>query len=83
MNLHVLYRNWRGEVGWREVRPVELFWGKNDYHPEEQWLLHCLDAGKGEARTFALGDFLFVSRVPLPPDKTEALKGKIMELTGD
>ena len=53
------YRNWRGEVAQRTIRPVALWFGKTDWHPEPGWLLNAWDCDKGERRDFALADCQF------------------------
>lgn len=53
------YRNWRGEVSQRTIRPVALWFGKTDWHPEPGWLLSAWDCDKGERRDFALADCQF------------------------
>lgn len=50
----ITYRNWRGEFGRREIAPIRLIWGSNEWHPEPQWLIEAWDIGKSEIRTFAL-----------------------------
>lgn len=50
------YTNWRGERGLRRVRPVTIYWGNTQYHPEFGWLLIALDVLKGERRTFSMKD---------------------------
>lgn len=49
------YTNHRGE---RQLRAIEprggLHFGSSDWHPDEQWLLHAYDLGKGAVRTFAM-----------------------------
>ncbi len=52
----VIYTNYRGETSERVIVPKELFWGKNEWHPEEQWLLLAFDVGKNADRTFAVKD---------------------------
>lgn len=56
------YTNWRGETRMRRVvnmgRPLL---GRNDWHPEEQWLFDARDAETGEMRTFALKDCDFTA----------------------
>lgn len=53
------YRNWRGDVAQRTIRPVDLWFGKTDWHPEPGWLLSAWDCDKGERRDFALADCQF------------------------
>ena len=55
------YRNWRGEVAQRTIRPVALWFGKTDWHPEHGWLLSAWDCDKGERRDFALADCQFAA----------------------
>lgn len=52
----IVYTNYRGETSERVIVPKELFWGKNEWHPEEQWLLLAFDVGKSADRTFAVKD---------------------------
>ena len=55
--LRITYRNWRGEVGERNIVPQSVWFGATEWHPEPQWLLSALDTDKGAARDFALADF--------------------------
>lgn len=55
------YRNWRGEVAQRTIRPVALWFGRTDWHPEPGWLLNAWDCDKGERRDFALADCQFAA----------------------
>lgn len=50
------YKNYRGEIGVRMVRPIMIAFGANSYHPEPQWLLHGFDLNKQAERTFAIKD---------------------------
>jgi hypothetical protein len=50
------YTNWRGERALRRIEPVGIYWGSNEWHPKEQWLLDARDYGKREQRTFAMKD---------------------------
>jgi predicted DNA-binding transcriptional regulator YafY len=52
------YTNWRGERSERRVNPVSLWYGKTEWHPEEQWLLAAFDMRDGEAymKDFAMKD---------------------------
>lgn len=50
------YTNYRGERGLRLVIPAEIWFGKTEYHPLEQWLLKAFDVEKKADRDFALGD---------------------------
>ncbi len=50
------YRNYRGEVSVRTVRPINIYFGSTEWHPEPQWLLAATDIEKGERRDFAIKD---------------------------
>lgn len=53
------YTNWRGETARRTVIPLEIWFGRTEWHPEEQWFLKGRDVNKGEIRDFALLDMVF------------------------
>ena len=42
----------------RRVRPIELWYGKTEWHPEEQWLLKAWDLDKDAERNFAWKDII-------------------------
>lgn len=48
------YTNWKNQYNERRVVPIRIFFGKNEYHKEDTWLMeaYCLD--RKENRTFAL-----------------------------
>ena len=50
------YKNWQDGVEVRHVIPVEVFWGKTEWHPKEQWLMKAWDLDKDAERTFAVKD---------------------------
>jgi predicted DNA-binding transcriptional regulator YafY len=52
----VLYTNWKGETAWRQIEPIEIWFGHTQWHPEDQWLLKALDSEKGAQRDFAMKD---------------------------
>jgi hypothetical protein len=54
--VYIYYKNWRGEEGWRRIRPGKIYFESNEYHPEPQWLLMALDCDKFALRSFALKD---------------------------
>jgi hypothetical protein len=55
--LEIGYTNYRGEWSMRRIRPVRLWVGSTDWHPEPGLLLEALDLGKNETRHFAVKDF--------------------------
>lgn len=52
------YRNHRGEVAVRTVRPIRLWFGSTAYHPESQWLLEAFDLNRQQTRDFAMSNLL-------------------------
>ena len=54
--VHVVYTNWRGKTRVRRIYPIRIYWGKTEYHPEEQWLLEVWDIDKDAPRTYAMKD---------------------------
>ncbi|MET8881794.1 hypothetical protein [Streptomyces rubiginosohelvolus] len=52
----ILYVNYRGEKGWRTVRPLRIWFGSTEWHPGNQWLMDAVDLEKGAERSFALKD---------------------------
>ena len=55
-SVKIVYTNYRGETAIREIVPKRIWYGKTDWHPEEQWLLDAYDPGKGADRSFAMKD---------------------------
>lgn len=54
----ILYRNYRGDVSVRRVRPERIWFGSTEWHREEQWMMDAVDLDKGAHRSFALRDVL-------------------------
>ena len=52
----LVYTNYRGETAVRQVLPKRIWFGKTDWHPEEQWLLDAFDIEKQADRSFAIKD---------------------------
>jgi predicted DNA-binding transcriptional regulator YafY len=52
----IVYTNWRGETAERTIIPIKIWYGKTEWHPEEQWLLTALDLEKDAERDFAIKD---------------------------
>lgn len=52
------YRNWKGEISWRTVTPIEVWWGTTEWHKQPQWFLKARDHSREAVRDFALADFL-------------------------
>jgi len=58
VSINVIYKNYRGESGLRKIFPFEIFYGKNEYHKEEQWLMKVWDLDKEDFREYALKDII-------------------------
>jgi predicted DNA-binding transcriptional regulator YafY len=58
MEVRILYRNYKGETSWRRIIPKRIWFGRNEWHPEEQWLLEALDIEKDAIRDLAMKDIL-------------------------
>lgn len=43
----------------RTVVPQEIWFGSNEWHKVDQWMMRALDIEKGEVRDFALVDICF------------------------
>lgn len=54
------YKNWRGVTAIRNVRPIAIWYGSTEYHPEPQWLMTAFDVDKSAERDFAVADCAFV-----------------------
>jgi hypothetical protein len=62
------YTNHRGENGIRVVRPLRLWWGTTEWHPDPQWLLDVWDFQKRATRTYALSEVDGAAGVELLPE---------------
>lgn len=56
--VQIVYTNWKGETAERTIKPIELWYGATEYHPEAQWLLRAIDIEKDDERNFAMKDIL-------------------------
>ncbi len=55
--IKVRYTNYRGETAIRSIIPMgEIYWGKTEYHPHDQWLLRVWDIEKNAERIYAFKD---------------------------
>ncbi len=77
------YRNWRGEIGQRLVRPISMLYGATEWHPEPQWLLYAYDLDKCETRSFAVKDISFGEGTASPAGDDEVLTGQPLRDTLD
>lgn len=54
--VRIVYTNYRRETGERTIIPIELIFGKNEWHPQEQWMIVAHDLDKKAERTFTVKD---------------------------
>ena len=52
----IVYTNYKGVTATRSIVPIELLFGHNEWHTQDQWLMIALDIEKNAERTFALKD---------------------------
>ena len=52
------YRNYKGEVSWRTITPIEVWYGTTEWHNQLQWFLKAQDHNRQALRDFALANFL-------------------------
>jgi predicted DNA-binding transcriptional regulator YafY len=50
------YTNHRGERFTRTIRPVRIWFGQTEWHPQRQWLLEAHDYSRDGLRNFALSE---------------------------
>ncbi len=66
--LSFVYRNWRGEISLRNVQPMSFWFGRTQWHPEDQWFLKAVDTRNNEERDFAFKDIMSTNNVQLTVD---------------
>ena len=52
--IKMLYTNHRGETSIRRLVPQRVWFGKTEWHPEEQWLLEAFDLDRNAIRNYVL-----------------------------
>lgn len=52
----IVYTNYRGKTETRKIIPKKIWFGKTEWHTEEQWLLDACDLGKQAERSFSMKD---------------------------
>ena len=52
----IVYTNYKGVTATRYIVPIEILFGHNEWHTQDQWLMRALDVEKNAERTFALKD---------------------------
>jgi len=54
----IKYTNWKNETDLRHIIPINIWYGKTEWHKEEQWLMNAFDLDKQALRDFALKDII-------------------------
>jgi len=57
-SIKVKYKNWKGEIGIRNIIPKQIHYGSTNYHKENQWLMDVFDVDKDAQRTYAIMDII-------------------------
>jgi hypothetical protein len=65
------YKNYRGEVSERTVRPIRVYHGATEWHPAPQWLLEAFDMEKDAVRAFAMADIQAAPEEPAIGDDVD------------
>lgn len=50
---YIDYTNWKDKRSWRKIQILHVFFGHDQWHKENQILVHAIDLEKNEPRTFA------------------------------
>lgn len=50
------YTNWKNETEDRHIIPLKVWYGKTEWHPEDQWLIKAFDLDKEAERDFSMQD---------------------------
>ena len=50
------YTNWKGERAKRRIKPLNIVFENNEWHPTSQWMVKAVDMEKLETRFFALAN---------------------------
>ena len=56
--IRILYRNWKGNLKWREITPITMVYMKSEYYDEPQWFIEAFDQEKAKVRHFAVKNIL-------------------------
>lgn len=59
----IRYKNYKGELGDYIIYPLSIYFGSNEFHPEQQWLLRAhkyedMEDTVGKERNFAMKDII-------------------------
>lgn len=54
--LKIDYTNYKGLRSTRTILPLNLWYGRSEYHHEEGWFIRAIDLGRDALRDFYLPD---------------------------
>ncbi len=57
-HVRILYKNWKGEVGYRNIIPISIDYKFSEWHKETQWIMTAFDLDKMAERGFACKDII-------------------------
>jgi ribonuclease HI len=66
--IKITYTNHRNETAERIIEPMSIWYGKTEWHPQEQWFLKAKDVERNVRRDFAMEHIAGISRNDLPGD---------------
>ena len=52
------YKNWQNQTAIRRVNPIQIWYGKTEFHPTDQWFIKATDLDKQVERDFAVNDII-------------------------
>lgn len=55
--IRIKYKNWKGNSRFREIVPIELWYGSTKWHPYSQYFIKALDLEDNAIKDFALLGF--------------------------
>jgi len=64
MKVEIDYTNWKNERAFRRI-PINVYYGSNEFHPEQQWLMEATDLDKNALRCFAMKDIHSWRQIPI------------------
>jgi hypothetical protein len=60
-SINITYKNYKGEVGSREIIPIgDITFDSNEFHKTPQWLMPAYDVNKQDIRMFAFKDIISI-----------------------
>lgn len=73
MLVSIEYINHENKYTYREIKPINIWFGKTEWHPEDQWFLKAHDKEKDAERDFAVKDIQYWEPIDIRESATETL----------